>query len=213
MKALSWSVLFGFAFVSMTSWAGYYTTGQFLGAEAWAQGLASPTLMIDHVVEIAPVALVLVPAAALCVVLLNARVTRLAYAWPVARARMLVYGVATTLALAAGVAGVADVASERDTTPVASGRNGPTVTPHEEFVSMGMDKSGPIARLLVDAFRAVAMTTMRAGSGERGERVISPGDYAARVRRERRNGASTSSWCSWNRSARMSSPPRAASAK
>ncbi len=183
VKAVSWSVLFGFAFVSMASWAGYYTTGQFLGAEAWSQGLASPTLMIDHVVEIAPLALVVVPAAALCVVLLNARVTRWTSAWPATRARSLVYGVFTTLALAAGVAGAADVASERDLTPVASGRNGPTVTPHEEFVSMGMDKSGPIARLLVDAFRAVEMTTLRTGSGDRGGRVISAADYTGRVHR------------------------------
>jgi arylsulfatase A-like enzyme len=178
LKALSWTVLFGFAFVSMSSWAALYATGQFLGFEAWSQALASPTLMIDHVIEIAPAALVLVPVAALCVVLLNARLVRLTSAWPAARARTLVYGVGSVLVLAAVVAGAADVASERDTTPVASGRNGPTVTPHEEYVSMGMDKSGPIARLLVDAFRSAAMTTLRAGSGERGGRIISAADYA-----------------------------------
>lgn len=182
VKALAWTVLFAFAFVTMTSWAGFYTTGQFLGFEAWAQGLASPTLMIAHVVEIAPAALALVPAAALLVVLVNAKVVGWTSSWPSPRARALVYGVGATLVLATGVAAAADVASERDTTPVASGPNGPTVTPHEEFVSMGMDKSGPVARVLVDAFRAVAMTTVRAGSGERGARIISAAAYAQRVR-------------------------------
>ncbi len=162
VSATAWTVLFGFAFVSMASWAGLYATGQFLGSEAWSQALASPMLMIDHVIEIAPAALVVVPAAALCVVLLNSRITRWTASWPAARARTLVYGVSATLMLGAGVASAADIASERDTTPVASGRNGPTVTPHEEFVTMGMDKSGPIARLLIDAFRSVEMTTMRA---------------------------------------------------
>ena len=180
-KSVSWTVLFGFAFVTMTSWAGYYTTGQFLGFEAWSQGLASPTLMIDHVVEIAPAALALVPAAALVVVLLNARLVRWTSSWPAVRARSLVYGVGATLLAATCVAGAADLASERDTTPVASGPNGPNVTPHEEYVSSGMDRSGPIARLLVDVFRSVAMTTMRAGSAERGARVISPAEYAQHV--------------------------------
>jgi arylsulfatase A-like enzyme len=183
VQLLSWSALFGFAFISMTSWAGYYTTGQFLGSEAWAQGLASPALMLDHVVEIAPIALALVPLAALGIVYLNARAIRWTLAWPSSRARALTYGVGTALVLAAVVAGVADAASERDNTPVASGRNGPTVTPHEEFVSMGMDKSGPIARLLVDGFRAVSTTTMRAESSERGGRVITAADYTARVNR------------------------------
>ena len=185
VKAVSWSVLFGFALVSMTSWAALYATGQFLGLEAWSQGLASPTLMIDHVVEIAPAALVLVPAAALCVVLLNTRIVRLTSAWPSRSARALVYCVGAILVLAACVAAAADVASERDSTPVASGLHGPTVTPHEEFVTMAMDKSGPIARLLVDAAQSVTMTTMRAASGDRGARVISPEDYARHVFRSR----------------------------
>ncbi|MFI5233280.1 MAG: sulfatase [Gemmatimonadales bacterium] len=188
IRGFSWAVLFGFAFVMMSSWASLYATGQFLGFEAWSQGLASPALMIEHVIEIAPAALVLVPAAALVVLLLNVRIVDWTSAWPAGRARTLQYAVGATLALAIGVAGAADIASERDTTPVASGPNGPTVTPHEEYVSMGMDKSGPVARLLVDAFRSVELSTMRSGSGDRGARVISAADYARLVRpaRERR---------------------------
>ena len=93
VKALAWSVLFGFAFVSMSSWAGYYATGEFLGFEAWSQALASPVLMLDHVVEIAPLALVVVPAAALLVVTVIARLVRWTATWPASRTRALVYGV------------------------------------------------------------------------------------------------------------------------
>lgn len=182
MRTIAWSVLFGFAFVSMSSWAGYYATGQFLGSEAWAQGLASPALMIDHIMEVAPLALALVPAAAAGVVLLNARAVSWTSSWPPGRARALVCGVAAMHVLAIGAAGAANIASERDTTPVASGPNGPALTPHEEFLSAAMDKSGPIARLLVDAMRAVTMTTLRAGAGDRGAAVISTDAYLRQVR-------------------------------
>ncbi|MGH7655255.1 MAG: sulfatase [Gemmatimonadaceae bacterium] len=181
LKGLSWTVLFGFAFVTMSSWASLYATGQFLGFEAWSQGLASPALMLAHVVEIAPAALVVVPGAALSVVLLNARVVKWASSWPVARTRTLVYGVSAALVLAAGIAGAADLASARDTAAVASGLHGPTVTPHEEFVSMGMDKSGPIARLLVDAFRSAEMTAFASASDDRGARIVTAAAYASAV--------------------------------
>lgn len=185
VQALCWCVLFSFAFVTLSSWAGYYTTGDFLGFEAWSQALASPTLMLDHVVEIAPAALVIVPAAALLVVLINARLVAATASWPSSRARRLVRGVVTTLLVAAATAFASDVASLRDTTPVSSGPSGTTFLPHELYVSTGLEKSGPVARLIADALHGASSLTLRTAdwsrSGDRGNRVISPAEYAREV--------------------------------
>jgi arylsulfatase A-like enzyme len=174
------------ALVSFSSWAGFYTTGQFMGFEAWSLALSSPSLLIDHVLEIAPVVLIVVPAFAVTVVVFNARLCAWTASWPAARARALVYGVASILTLSVGVAYAGDIAAERDNTPVASGPRGATELAHNAYVSIGMDKSGPIARLLVDAFHAVTITTLRAarwaGSGESGHRLITAANYARLVK-------------------------------
>ena len=39
------AVAFGFSLLLLTSWAGLYITGQFLGIEAWSLALASPSLL------------------------------------------------------------------------------------------------------------------------------------------------------------------------
>jgi arylsulfatase A-like enzyme len=186
VKAFCWAVPCVLAFISYASWAGFYTTGQFMGFEAWSLALASPTLLLDHVVEIAPWMLVVVPVFAFLVVLANERLCRWTAAWPVARARALVHSVAAVLVFSVGVAYAADVAAEHDTKMVATSKDGALESAHDVYVGVGMDKSGPIARLLVDAFHAVTITTLRAaqwaGSGDRGARVILPADYAAEVK-------------------------------
>jgi arylsulfatase A-like enzyme len=185
-RVVCWAIPIGLALVSFSSWAGYYTTGQFMGAEAWSLALASPSLLLEHVLEIEPAALVAVPALAIGVVLINSRLCAWTHAWPAARVRALISGVAATLLLSVGVAYVGDFTSQRDNTPVASGVGGAVELPHAVFLNVGMDKSGPIARLLVDAFHAVTISTLRAArwvaSGENGRRVLSTADYAGRVR-------------------------------
>ena len=54
VRAVCWAIPIGLALVSFSSWAGFYTTGQFMGAEAWSLAFASPTLLLDHVLEIEP---------------------------------------------------------------------------------------------------------------------------------------------------------------
>jgi arylsulfatase A-like enzyme len=186
VRALCWTVPISLALVSFSSWAGFYTTGQFMGFEAWTLALSSPSLLFDHVLEIEPAVLIVVPALAIAVVLFNARLCAWTAAWPMPRARRLVRVVAAVLAISVGVAYAGDIATEHDNTPVASGAAGATEMPHEIYVSIGMDKSGPIARLLVDAFHAVTINTLRAarwaGSGENGHRVIAAADYARDVK-------------------------------
>ena len=175
-RAVCWAIPIGLALVSMTSWAAYYTTGQFMGAEAWSLAVASPWLLLEHVWEIAPAALIAVPALAVAIVLMNFRLCAWTHGWPAARVRALAMGVATILLFSIGVAYGGDIASERDSTPVAFGAGGEVELPHAVYLSVGMDKSGPIARLLVDAFHAVTVTTLRAArwvtSGESGRRVL-----------------------------------------
>lgn len=181
VRAICWTIPIGLALVSFSSWAGFYTTGQFMGFEAWSLAMSSPSLLIDHVLEIQPAILVVVPSLAIAVVLINGRLCAWTATWPMPRARRLVRTVAVILIASVGVAYAADVATERDNTPVATGP-GATEMPHELFESIGMDKSGPIARLLVDAFHAVTITTLRAarwvGTGENGHHVIASADYA-----------------------------------
>jgi arylsulfatase A-like enzyme len=185
-RAFSWAVLFCFAFVSMTSWAGYYATGQFLGSEAWSQAFASPVLMLEHVFEIAPLALIAAPAAALFVVFINARAVRWTEQWAAHRRLALTYGVGAVLALSTVVAYAADIASASDRGAVPSAPAGASRTAHEEYLSIGKERSGPIARLLVDAFQSVSDATFRAarwaGGAGRGARVITSAEYAKQVR-------------------------------
>ncbi len=185
VRTICWTIPICLALVSFSSWAGFYTTGQFMGFEAWSLAISSPSLLLDHVVEIEPAMLIVVPVFAIAVVLFNSRLCAWTNSWPAARARRLVYGVAGVLTFSVGVAYAADVVSEHDSTPVANGSGGATALPHDVYVNFGMDKSGPIARLLVDAFHAVTLTTLRAarwaGSGERGHRIIAEADYAHEV--------------------------------
>jgi arylsulfatase A-like enzyme len=185
VRAACWAAVFCLAFATYGSWAGFYTTGQFMGSEALSLAMASPMLIIDHVVEIAPLFLVVVPVLSLVVVVGYARLCRWTAAWPAARARRLVTGVAAALVLSVGGAYAADVAATHDTHLVASGGGGTLESPHDMYASVGMDRSGPIARLLVDAFHAATLTTLRAvrwaGTGEGGHRVITAAAYADEV--------------------------------
>ncbi|HEV8409440.1 MAG TPA: sulfatase-like hydrolase/transferase, partial [Gemmatimonadaceae bacterium] len=185
VRVVCWAIPIGLALVSFSSWAGFYTTGQFMGAEAWSLAMASPLLLLEHVLEIEPATLIAVPAIAIGVVLINSRLCTWTNGWPAARVRALVSGVAATLLLSIGVAYAGYVASEHDSVPVAYG-GAAAELPHTVYLSIGMDKSGPIARLLVDAFHAVTITTLRAArwvaSGESGRRVLSAEDYAGGVR-------------------------------
>jgi arylsulfatase A-like enzyme len=185
VRAVCWAIPIGLALVSFSSWAGFYTTGQFMGSEAWSLAMASPMLLLEHVLEIEPATLIAVPAIAIGVVLINSRLCGWTHSWPAARLRALVSGVAATLLLSIGAAYAGYVASEHDSVPVAYGGAGAEL-PHTVYLSIGMDKSGPIARLLVDAFHAVTITTLRAArwvaSGESGRRVLSAEDYAGGVR-------------------------------
>jgi arylsulfatase A-like enzyme len=183
--ALAWAAPVTLALTSFSSWAAFYATGQFMGAEAWALAISSPSLLIDHVMEIEPAILVAIPAFAIAIVVANERLCRWTSLWPAARARLLSYGIAGLLGAAITTAYAGDLAAERDLTPVADGATHEMEMPHEVYMSAAMDKSGPVARLLVDAFHAVTLTTLRAarwaGSGERGRRIISPLEYARRA--------------------------------
>jgi arylsulfatase A-like enzyme len=183
--ACCWAVPLTLALVSFTSWAAFYATGQFMGTEAWTLALSSPSLLIDHVMEIEPIVLVAIPAFAIAIVIANERLCRWTSTWSAGRARGMSYAVFGALVCALAAAYLGDLAAERDNTPVANETTREMEMPHEAYVRSAMDKSGPVARLLVDAFHAVTLTTLRAarwaGSGESGHRMISPSDYARRA--------------------------------
>ncbi len=138
-KACCLAIPFALSLVSFSSWAGFYTAGQFMGFEAWSLALASPSLLLDHVLEIEPLALVAVPCAALGVLLLNLRLCRWTYSWNARRALALVRGVEGILLLSLGVAFAAAIAAEHDTTMLpASSRERAAIAARSVCVDIGM---------------------------------------------------------------------------
>ncbi|MBI3567819.1 MAG: sulfatase [Gemmatimonadetes bacterium] len=137
------------------SWGTYYSTREFLNADLLALFVRSPTQVFDHVAQIAPVALVVVPVVAGAVLALTWYLRRWVDTWPARRTRALVLSVGATIALSMVVAMVAEPARSRSEDAEAS---------HDLFLSVAAAQSGPTARILADLLHVVSNAEDRLSS-------------------------------------------------
>jgi arylsulfatase A-like enzyme len=98
LTVASASVVCAIVFVWLASWSLFWATGQFLDMDSLALALASPGAMLLHVVDLAPVTLILVPIGCLLVTVAGAlAVRRVSRARPVWRGLTLFAAAALSL--------------------------------------------------------------------------------------------------------------------
>lgn len=180
-----WAIALGMQLFSFASWAAFYSMRQFLDAEAWMLALSSPSLVLAHIVQIAPAALVIVPLVAVAVLAIMVRLCRMGTTLAPGRERAIVHAVGAVMAVSITVAWFAHAASERDRTRVVMGIDRPPEPAHVAFTFSATERSGPVARVLADAWDAIVGAGTRLviwgrGSGE-GPPIITFEEYARRL--------------------------------
>ncbi len=185
IRTVCWTVASAIELFGFSSWAAFYSTGQFLNAEAWSLAASSTSLLLAHIVEMEPWAFVVVPATAAGVLLTTRRLCRWATRWSPRRARAVVGGLAGFLAVSLVVAWVGDLASEREPLPVAVAVGSTPESAHAAYVDFAEERSGPIARVLADLWAGMSRAGVRlmamAGVSPEGKPVTDGERYRERV--------------------------------